>query len=149
MRTSDSRAVRGAQPARILIIDDHEVSRAAYRALLRTEGLDVVADVAADDRALALARALRPDVALIDVTPAGDTGFGIARRLLALAGPPVVLLTSSADRAGFGARLDAHQFIAKADLCAAAIVRLAAARGPREQGPANPVVPATCPEPRA
>jgi DNA-binding NarL/FixJ family response regulator len=111
-------------PTRILIVDDHEVSRAAYRALLRTEGLDVVADVAANHQAVAEARALRPDVAIVDVTPAATAGFGIAAELLALPAPPAVILTSSAGRAEFGAALAGHRFIGKAGMCAAAIARL-------------------------
>jgi DNA-binding NarL/FixJ family response regulator len=125
MPTSTHDPAHGTQPPRILIIDDHEISRAAYRALLRTEGLDVIADVAADGQALAAARALRPDVAIVDVAPAATTGFAIADELLALPAPPVVILTSSADRAKFGAGLNGHRFIGKASLCAAAIARLA------------------------
>ena len=84
---------------RIMIIDDHEISRAAICALLRSEGADVVADLNAGRDALAMARALRPAVVIVDVTPAADTGFGIARRLRALRpAPPVVVLTSSTDR---------------------------------------------------
>ncbi len=45
----------------------------------------------------------------------------------ALPTPPIVIFTSSTDRTEFGAGLDGHQFIAKADTCAAAIARLAAA----------------------
>ena len=104
-----------------MIIDDHEISRAACRALLRTEGIDVVADMAAGDPAIAAAAALRPDVAVVDVRPAAGTGFGMARRLRALPGPPAVVLTSSVAPAEFGARLDGHSFVAKAALCAEAI----------------------------
>lgn len=124
MRTSANHPASGARPARIVIIDDHEISRAACRALLRTEGLDVVADLAAGDQPLTAARALRPDVAIIDVTSAASTGFSIADGLLALPAPPLIILTSSTDRTCFGARLDGHRFIAKADICAAAIARL-------------------------
>jgi two-component system, NarL family, response regulator DesR len=99
-----------------VIIDDHEISRAACRALLRTEGLDVVADLAAGDQPLTAARALRPDVAIIDVTPAASTGFSIADGLLALPAPPTIILTSSTDRTYFGTRLNGHRFIAKADI---------------------------------
>jgi DNA-binding NarL/FixJ family response regulator len=84
MLTSADNRASGRQPARILIIDDHEISRAAYRALLRTEGLDVVADMSAGDQALAAARALRPDVAIVDVSPAAPSAFGLAGELLAL-----------------------------------------------------------------
>jgi DNA-binding NarL/FixJ family response regulator len=118
MRTSSA---DGADGARIMIIDDHEISRAACRALLRTEGTDVVADMAAGDPAIAAAAALRPDVAVVDVRPAAGTGFGMARRLRALPDPPAVVLTSSAAPAEFGTRLDGHSFVAKAALCAQAI----------------------------
>jgi two-component system, NarL family, response regulator DesR len=118
---------------RIMIIDDHEISRAAICSLLRSEGADVVADLSSDRDALAMARARRPEVVVIDVAPAADTGFGIARRLRALRpAPPSVLLTSSTDRARFGAQLDGHMFIAKADISSAAIAQLA--RSPETGG---------------
>ena len=101
-----------------MIIDDHEISRAACRALLRTEGIDVVADMAAGDQAISVAAMLRPDVAVVDVSPSANAGFGLARRLRALADPP-----NSA-----GAALEGHSFVAKAGLCANAI-RDAAAQG--------------------
>ena len=111
---------------RIMIIDDHEISRTAFCALLRSEGADVVADLSAGRDALAMARALRPEVIIVDVTPAADRGFGIARRLRALQpAPPSVVLTSSTDRAQFGAQLDGHMFIAKADISFATITQLA------------------------
>jgi two-component system response regulator AlgR len=104
-----------------MIIDDHEISRAACRALLRTEGIDVVADMAAGDPAIAAAAALRPDVAVVDVSPAAGTGFGMARRLRALPDPPAVVLTSSTELTEFGTQLGGHSFVAKAVLCAQAI----------------------------
>jgi len=116
-----------------MIIDDHEISRAAFSALLRSEGVDVAADLNAGHDAPAMARALRPEVVIVDVTPAADTGFGIARRLRALLpAPPIVILTSSTDRTRFGAQLDGHVFIAKADIRSAAIARLA--RSPETDG---------------
>ena len=121
MSADGSQAADGTRPARIMIIDDHEITRAACRALLRTEGADVVADMPAGDEALAAAATLRPDVVVVDVSPAADAGFGLARRLRALAHPAAVVLTSSADPAEFGTRLDGHSFVAKAGLCARAI----------------------------
>jgi DNA-binding NarL/FixJ family response regulator len=116
-----------------MIIDDHEVSRAAFCALLRSEGADVVADLGVGRDALAMARALRPEVVIVDVTLTADTGFGIALRLRTLLpAPPIVILTSSTDRTWFGARLDGHVFIAKTDICAATIARLT--RSPRTDG---------------
>jgi CheY-like chemotaxis protein len=126
MPASTDSATNGTWPAQVIIIDDHEISRAACTALLRAEGIDVT-DVRASDQALTVARALRADVAIIDVTPAADTGFDIARRLRALPAPPIVILTSSTDRTQFGTQLNCHRFIDKADICAAAIIRLATA----------------------
>lgn len=118
---------------RIMIIDEHEVSRAAICALLRSEGVDVIADLSAGRDALAMALALRPDVVIVDVTPAADAGFGSARRLRALRpAPPIVILISSTDRTQFGAQLDGHMFIAKADISSATIAQLA--RSPETDG---------------
>jgi len=95
---------------RIMIIDDHEISRAAFRALLRSQGADVVADHRACAHALAAASALRPEVVLVDVTPEADTGLSIARKLRGLPTPPIVILTSSADPAHFeDQRLPVHR----------------------------------------
>ena len=110
-----------------MIIDGHDISRAAFRALLRTEGMDVVSDLGASDDATAAASALRPDIAIVDVTPGAEAAFGIARKLRALPSPPTVILASSADRALFGPELNGCPFLAKADISASALRRLAEA----------------------
>jgi PleD family two-component response regulator len=110
----------GTRPTRILLVDGHEISRAALRALLRTEGLDV-ADVSIGDAAITAAIAFRPAVVIVDVTPANPAGFLTASQLRALPDAPFVVLTSSASRCRFGSELDRHPFVAKADLCAQAI----------------------------
>jgi PleD family two-component response regulator len=110
----------GKQPVRILIVDDHEISRAALRALLRTEGIDV-ADVRTGEAAITTAIAFHPDAVIVDVAPADPAGFRIARRLQALPDAPAVVLTSSHSRCRFGSQLDHHRFVAKADLRARAI----------------------------
>jgi CheY-like chemotaxis protein len=141
MRTSTASSAGGTRPTRVIIIDDHEISRAACKALLRAEGIDVTADLRASDQALTAARTLRPDVAIVDVTPAAEAGFGIADGLRALPAPPTVILTSSTDRTQFGARLNGLRFIAKADICAAAIARLTTtsdAGGPESPDPGTP-----------
>jgi CheY-like chemotaxis protein len=133
MRTSAPESPGRNDALRVMIIDDHEISRAAFCALLRSEGVDVIADLNAGHDALAMARALHPEVVIVDVAPAADTGFGIARRLRAmLPAAPIVILTSSTGRTRFGAQLDGHVFIAKADIRSAAIARLA--RSPETDG---------------
>ena len=106
----------GQPPVRVLLVDDHEISRAAISALLRTEGADT-AGTGTDDTAIAVAIAFRPAVAVVDVTPADATGFRIADQLQALPGGPAVVLTSSADKRRFASQLDSYRFVAKADLC--------------------------------
>jgi DNA-binding NarL/FixJ family response regulator len=114
---------RRSRPAslRALLIDDHEVSRAACRALLRTEGTDVVADLPIGEDAFAAAVELNPDAVIVDVTPEDERALVLARRLRALRRPPTVVLTSSASRTILDTKLDGFLFIAKADLCSSEI----------------------------
>ena len=104
------------RPMRVLLVDDHEISRAVISALLRTEGAEV-ADIGTGEAAVALAIAFRPAVAIVDVTPADASGFVIADRLRALPDGPAVVLTSSAGRRRFTSQLGSYRFVAKADLC--------------------------------
>jgi len=125
MQTYTASAPGREQPARILIVDDHEITRVALRALLHTEGIDV-ADAPADETAITAAIAFHPDMVIVDVTPADPAGFRIARRLRALPEGPPVMLTSSSSRCKFGSQLDGQLFVAKADLSARAIANAAA-----------------------
>ena len=110
----------GQRPMRVLLVDDHEISRAAISALMRTEGADI-AGTGTDDTAIAVAIAFRPAVAVVDVTPADAAGFRIAGLLRALPDGPAVVLTSSVSRHRFASQLDGYRFVAKADLCVQAI----------------------------
>lgn len=103
---------------RVLIIDDHAVYRAACRALLQTEGLEVVADLAAGEQAIAAVGSLRPDIAIVDISPGNGPAIEIARRLRVLPGTAKVVLTSSTDRSAFDEEVHGFEFIAKADICA-------------------------------
>ena len=100
---------------RVLIVDQHEVSRAAIRALLKTEGLEVVGDVSSRDDALASGQASSPDLVLVDIGAEPQTALETAVAVAGLGSLPTVVLTSSAgpapDPTGFA-------FIAKGDICA-------------------------------
>jgi DNA-binding NarL/FixJ family response regulator len=110
-----------ARQLRVLLVDDHAISRAACRALLRTEGVDVVADLALDDAAVVAVDELLPSAVIIDVTPGDKHSLELARRLRTLSHAPTVLLTSSADRAMFDSAPQAFPFVAKSDLCSEAL----------------------------
>ena len=64
---------------KILVVDDHPVYRLGLRTLLQDEsGIGVVLEADSGPAAIELAEANQPDVALIDVTLLGMTGFETA-----------------------------------------------------------------------
>lgn len=88
------------EPAiRILIADDHEVVRIGLAALLdRQAGFRVVGEAASGNEAVRMARALRPDVVVMDIRMPDGSGTDACRAITAeLPTTPVVMLTSYAD----------------------------------------------------
>ena len=112
----------------VLIVDDHPSFRASARTLLEAEGYEIVGE--AGETAVEAARALQPDLVLLDVQLPGIDGFAVANQLRKLEDPPVVILTSSRDGADYGrciGECGAHGFVPKADLSGAAIAAFFAA----------------------
>ena len=66
---------------RILLADDHQILRHSLRALLEREGLAVVAEAEDGERAVALVREVRPEVAVFDLSMPRLNGIEAARRL--------------------------------------------------------------------
>ncbi len=113
----------------MLIVDDHRAFRAAARALLEVDGFEVVGDAAHGDDGLAAARALRPDVVLLDVRLPDMDGFAVARRLRAEGSGLTVVLTSSSDDPLYpdlARRSGAAGFVAKHDVCGTSLRALLA-----------------------
>lgn len=110
---------------RILIVDEHEVYRAACRALLRTEGMEV-ADVAPGQAVIGQADSFKPEVVILDAAPPADELQATVRRLQSVPSTPIVVLTSSAGQDRMDPRLGGLRFLAKADICASAIARVIA-----------------------
>jgi DNA-binding NarL/FixJ family response regulator len=83
---------------RILVVDDHPLTRDALRSLLAQHGFDVVGEAASGEEAVALARDLKPDLILLDLTMPGMSGVE-ALPLLRGEAPEteVVVLTASED----------------------------------------------------
>src|SRR5213082_343447 len=83
-------------PERILLVDDHPLTRSALSALLLQHGFDVVGEAAEGKEAIAKAGALRPDLILLDLSMPGVDGL-TALPLLREAAPEceVVVLTAS------------------------------------------------------
>jgi DNA-binding NarL/FixJ family response regulator len=88
---------RSATAARVLIVDDHASFRGSARALLLSEGYDVVGEAATGAEAVRLAKELKPDLVLLDVQLPDLDGFEVTVLLRELDEPPEIVLTSSRD----------------------------------------------------
>ncbi|GAC1447534.1 MAG: response regulator transcription factor [Ktedonobacterales bacterium] len=74
--TADQRSPRTSEPARLVIVDDHELARAGLRSMLAgAPGMSVVGEATNGNEALDLCRQLLPDLALIDVRMPGLNGL--------------------------------------------------------------------------
>ena len=93
--------MRGVDPTRsmrVLVGNDTATKRAALRAALRPEpDIEVIAEVADGREAVAATLALRPSVVIMDVTMLRLDGFAAARRIMAAAPTPIVLVSSASD----------------------------------------------------
>jgi len=110
---------------RVLIVDDSESSLDAARVLFEREDVSVVGVASTTAEALGRAEQLRPDVVLVDVMLAGESGVELARRLVEHedgGGPAVILISTHAedDLADLIAET-ATGFLAKSELSADAI----------------------------
>ena len=81
---------------RILLVDDHPLTRDALASLLAQGGFDVVGEAADGAEALELAGRLQPDLVLLDLSMPGVDGLSALPGLRAAApGCEVVVLTAS------------------------------------------------------
>ncbi|MBK5102662.1 MAG: response regulator transcription factor [Burkholderiales bacterium] len=85
---------------RILLVDDHKMLREALRGILEKAGdIELVAEADDGAAALEMARALAPDVVVMDIGLVGMSGIEATRRLLAEhPGMKVLGLSTFADR---------------------------------------------------
>jgi DNA-binding NarL/FixJ family response regulator len=104
---------------RVLIVDDFEAFRRLARAMLESDGFEVVGEAADGEAAIEQAAKLSPEVVLLDIQLPGPDGFAVADRLAAASHVPAIVLISSRDVAGYRRRLrasPARGFIPKAEL---------------------------------
>jgi DNA-binding NarL/FixJ family response regulator len=81
---------------RVLIVDDHPLTRDALASLLLQGGFEVVGDAADGAEAVARAAELQPDLVLLDLSMPGEDGLTALPRLRAAAPAcEVVVLTAS------------------------------------------------------
>lgn len=122
---------------RCLIVDDNASFLKAAGGLLEREGLRVVGVASNGAEALTCARALRPDVILLDIALGAESGLDIARRLVEADpdGARVIMISTHAE-ADFADLIDATPvagFVPKSELSASA-VRLLAVRPNEPRG---------------
>jgi response regulator NasT len=85
-------------PARILIAEDETIIRLDLRQMLEEHGFVVCGEARDGGEAIALARELEPDLALLDVRMPGVDGIECARRIHAERPIPIVMVTAHSDR---------------------------------------------------
>ena len=90
---------------RILLVDDHPLTRSALAALLQQQGFQVVGEAADGNEAIAKAGDLRPDLVLLDLSMPGLDGLEALTRMLAVSPPPEILVHSGFDAAGMRDRV--------------------------------------------
>jgi len=117
--------------AAVLIVDDHDGFRSFARGMLEAAGFTVV-EAATGAEATETARAVRPELVLLDVQLRDLDGFEVARRLAAApAGnpAPVAVLTSTREACDYGGRIAASPaagFLPKDQLSGATLRRFLA-----------------------
>jgi CheY-like chemotaxis protein len=116
-------------PLRCLLVDDNEAFLEAASVLLQREGMTVVGVASSTACALRQARALRPDVILIDIGLGEESGFDLARLLAgdgAGSNAQLILISARAetDYKELIADSPAAGFLAKSELSAQGIGRV-------------------------
>jgi CheY-like chemotaxis protein len=116
-------------PLRCLLVDDNHAFLEAASGLLQREGVTVVGIASSTAEALRQARALRPDVILVDIGLGDESGFDLTR-LVARdgqgGGAEVIMISARAetDYTELIAESPAAGFLAKSQLSAREIGRI-------------------------
>ena len=112
----------------LLIVDDHAGFRSFARALLESEGYEVVGEAADGASAVVAARRLQPAIVLLDIALPDIDGFAVCGQITEGDGErPLVVLTSSRDESSYRDRLVGSRavgFIAKHDISGATLTEL-------------------------
>ena len=118
----------GSVSERFLIVDDNEEFLQTARSKLEGEGIEIVGTARTGTEAVRQTSTLRPDVVLVDISLADESGFEVARRLVDLpGGRRRVVLISTRSEEDFTELIEespAVGFVSKAEVSARAIYRL-------------------------
>jgi DNA-binding NarL/FixJ family response regulator len=124
----------------ILIADDQPIIRCAVKKLLQAhEGFRVVGEALDGEEAVIQAKAMRPEVAILNITMPKKDGLQAAREIRSVApGTAVIVLSTHADKEFIdeAARSGAVAYISKCDASVKLVQAVEAATG----GGARPTV---------
>lgn len=83
---------------RVVVAEDEAIIRLDLKELLEEEGFDVVGETGRGDEAVELVRALRPELAILDIKMPGLDGLSAARQITADRLAAVLILTAFSQR---------------------------------------------------
>lgn len=86
--------------ARVLLVDDHPMWLKVVEATLTAEGFTVVGTADTVRKAITIAPAVRPDIAIVDLTLPDGTGDEVAAALTHMSPPVTVLMLSASGEPG-------------------------------------------------
>jgi DNA-binding response OmpR family regulator len=123
---------------RVLVVDDEAAIRAVVRGFLERDGLDV-SEAGDGPSAVDAARAVGPDVIVLDVMLPGFDGLEVLRQVRAFSDPMVVLLTARTEEVDriVGLRVGADDYVTKPFSAAELAARVGALMRRRRAAPAT------------
>lgn len=87
-----------SRPIRIVLADDQAMIRAGLRMVVESEpGMEVVGEAGDGAEAVTMARRLRPDIVLMDISMPRLDGLSAARQVLEAPSPPKVIILTTFD----------------------------------------------------
>src|SRR4051812_47981429 len=117
---------------RILLAEDETIIRLDLRGLLERAGYEVVGEAKDGEEAVALARELEPDLAVLDVKMPRLDGIDAARKMLEERPIPIVMLTAFGQRelVDRAAEAGVYGYLVKAVREQGVVPAIETARGP-------------------
>ena len=103
-------SIQERPPLRILVAEDATIIRMDLCTLLQRAGFEVCGEARDGEEAVELARALAPDLAILDVKMPRLDGIEAARRMNAERPLPIVMLTAFSQRSLIAKAVDAGAF---------------------------------------
>src|SRR5262245_2529050 len=95
----------GAKPAKLVLVDDHAVVRDGLRELFcRERDLEVAGEARSVEEALQVCAAVRPDLAVVDISLGAGNGFNLVTQLRAMLADTRILVLSMHDERVFAQR---------------------------------------------